>query len=273
MEKKLSKSEELAKLAALVSNRSQLGNFDWEFIYDMIVKYPRDARSVLEDHQTLLYDRRFRKCFEMYDKDPEYFIRHRIIPQLIIGQTRNEIEVLEVNQYKEPPNDRSVMKLKLGIFHESSFQFDVELTSYISGMSLRSLSPLSGIRSGSSHIPYFANPFLNGYMQSNFTLTPKGLNQLNIMIDEIYNILKMIMKDPAFALGLYTLVYDEVKRVNENAEYGKLKTFGENYDIMLWANRVTLDKLGVSSSYPGDLVESIQNVINHHPDIFIRRFN
>jgi hypothetical protein len=101
-----------------------------------------------------------------------------------------------------------------------------------------------------------------------------GYDHLLMMIDEVYYIMNVIMKDPAFALGLYTIVYDEARQANDKTEYGKIKTNLCNlYYINRWANKQANRRFGVSLRFPDDMVESIQNVLTLHPELFENKYN
>jgi hypothetical protein len=274
MEKKLSKSEELAKLSSFVSGSSQLDNHQWDFIYDMVIAYPEDARSLLEDHHTRFYDQYFRKYFEVYDKEPELFDKYRNFPQLINKLPQDKIEIIDKEVYALPPNPVAKAKFKLSIIYNASFRFEAELSAGPSFMVLRVISPLDGVVSNSSSVPPYANPFSNGYMRPNGVLRQRGYDHLIKMIDEVYYIMKVIKKDPAFALGLYTIVYDEARQANDKTEYGKIKTNLYNlYYINRWANKMANQRFGVSLRFPDDMVESIQRVLNLNPELFENRDN
>jgi hypothetical protein len=115
---------------------------------------------------------------------------------------------------------------------------------------------------------------LSGYIRPNGVLRQIGYDHLLMMIDEVYYIMNVIMKDPAFALGLYTIVYDEARQANDKTEYGKIKTNLCNlYYINRWANKQANRRFGVSLRFPDDMVESIQNVLTLHPELFENKYN
>jgi hypothetical protein len=228
----------------------------------------------LEDHHTRFYDQHFRKYFDIYDNDPELFDKYRNFPQLINRFPQDKIGIIEKEVYTLPPNRVAKAKFKLRLFYKPMFQFEAMLSASTSGLTLRVISPLEGIISNSSSVPEYANPFLNGYMRPNGILRQRGFDRFEKMIDEVYDIMQIIMNDPGFALGLYTIVYDEARQVNEKAEYGKLITKLYNYyPVILWSNKVANKCFGISLRFPDDLIDSIQNLLTVHPEIFENRDN
>jgi hypothetical protein len=240
----------------------------------MVREHPVDVRSMLEDHHTIFYDRYFRRYFEISEREPMLFEKYRFVPQLINALPHPKLEILETEAYDMPPNFRAKTRIRFGIQYNASFRFEGELTTHMSSMEFRSVSPLSGVVSTTTHVPHFANPFLNGYMRSNCILRQRGYHSLLTMIDEVYDMMKIIMKNPSFALGLYTIVYQEGRLRNEKTEYGKMRgNLSDYYQVVNWAYKVTREKYNLSLRFPPDLVDSIQNVVMSDPGLFENKNN
>lgn len=275
MQKKLSKWEEIAKLSVIVSNRSSLSNPDWDFVYDMVREHPQEVREMLEDHHTIFYDRYFRRYFDVYDNEPALFLKYSFIPQLINRLPETEIKILAIDVNVDTSNKaKTHVNVSLCISYSGSFSFEAEMTSYMSGMDLESITPLKGVVSRSTHVPYFANPFENGYMRSNGILRQRGYYELLNMIDEVYDMMHMIVKNPSFALGLYTIVYDEARSADEKTEYGKIPpNLITHYNAIEWAHKLVKEKFNMWLRHPPHLIESLQNVIMLEPKLFENKYN
>lgn len=274
MEKKLSKKEEIAKLCTLVSNSANLSDNEWDFIYDMIREYPDDVRSLLKYHYATFYHDYFRSYFALRDNDPDQFNKYQYIPQLIGRQPIAKIEIIDSDLYGMPPNVFAKGVFRLNIRYNSSFRFEVELNAHASSMVLRTSSPLEGVVSRSVHVPHFTNPIARGFIRPNCVLRQRGYYRLLSMIDEAYGIMQFIMKYPSTALGLYTIVYEEAKSGDEKIEYGKIQANLINYyEIVNWTHKVAKKKFHHAIQFPPDLIESIQNVLTNHQEIFKNPFN
>jgi hypothetical protein len=125
----------------------------------MVIAYPEDARSILEDHHTRFYDQYFSKYFEVYDKDPELYDKYRNFPQLFNKLPLDRIEIIDKEVYALPPNPVAKGKFTIRIIYNSSFQFGAELSASPSYMVLRVVAPLKGVVSNSSGVSTYANHF------------------------------------------------------------------------------------------------------------------
>ena len=269
MLKKLSKQEILSGFFSLIHPGNELTDHRWDRIYETVLEFPEDAKLILEITNPDLYKMHFEKFFYVYENDQPVFQRYKYIPQLINQLNDTPVTVLESNDYLDNENGaRAHIALKLHIRGNPDYPFIVELRSFMAGMEIKSIFPFTGVVSGAPHVPYFANPWLNGYMSRNGVLRQKGYKQLLQMTREVRSVISLLRDQPDFALGLYTICFEQIKRKDNKAEYGKLETFAYCCEIMDRANTISRNKFGVCTSYPGDFIKSIQNVMKNNPENF-----
>ena len=102
----------------------------------------------------------------------------------------------------------------------------------------------------------------------NGILKQRGYQQLLKMIEEVRGMITLLRDQPDFALGLYTICYNEIKGKDLDAVYGNLPTLAYHFEIMENANNISRKKFGAYTDYPGDFIASIQNVMKNNPENF-----
>jgi hypothetical protein len=269
MLKNSTREDILNNLLTLIQKETELTDHEWDNIYLAVMEYPEESKLILEAANPVFYKTHFERFYAVMENEPLVYHKFKNIPQLINRIEDSEIDVTETSEFLGEENlARIHIEMKLHIKGNPALPFDVQLSSFVAGMELRSLSPLPGVVTGAPHVPYFAMPSITGYMSRKGILRQRGYRKLLDMIEDIRRVLLLITKHPDFALGLYTLCYYEIKKQDKDAEYGKLKTFAYFNEIMSWANNLSRKRYDAYTYYPGDFIASIQNVMNKHPEVF-----
>lgn len=128
------------------------------------------------------------------------------------------------------------------------------------------VSPYKGITVMSPMIPWWSEPFENGYLDKNLDLTPRALEFLCTALREIASIQHYITDHPGKVRLLYAAAVicntgwkpDYASRrftIKESAEM--FERFGDGLDFRP-------GELGWSM----DLIRSLDNLHTHHPELF-----
>ena len=267
--------EELLPLLAVIRSKKQdrISYYNaWDKLYRIIELCPDESLAILEEYDPVYYRQHFLGYFSLYLEDKSVQEQFRYMPPLlnyISCYPAFRVQLIrQVLHCKNAADDCSIFRVG---FSYRGRPVELEVHAYLSSMNIKTVRSHPGIVYSSSHVPFFMNPFENGYMMTNGRLRMRGVEALLNLIRKTLKIIDIIKDHPAEMLGVYSVFYHGLLSSKEKPAFGKLDPWNVMWDSKIYLrnfNNYISEKYGTDEDFSVATLTVFQQVIMQNPELF-----